>query len=78
LGKFWYCEQSNEPKRQKFYAIKKIPIKRNEIKRVRRELEIMEKLKSHYIVEYKSSWIEKNYIEFRSFENSSNTNQDIK
>jgi serine/threonine protein kinase len=37
----------------------------------------MAKLKSYYIVEYKSSWIEKNYIKFRSFENSSNTNQDI-
>ncbi len=60
-----------------FYAIKKIPIKKNEIKLIRRELQIMTKLKSNFIVEYKSTWIEKNYIDFKNFENNCNTNKNI-
>jgi serine/threonine protein kinase len=76
-GSFGIVCKAIDKKDKIFYAIKKIPIERNEINVIRRELEIMIKLKSHYIVEYKFSWIEKNYFDFKNFENNCNTNGDI-
>jgi serine/threonine protein kinase len=55
FGGFGIVAKAMNIKDKIFYAIKKISIKRNEIQTVRRELGIMEKLKSHCIVEYK--WI---------------------
>jgi hypothetical protein len=53
------------------YAIKKIALNVNEIELVSRELEIMRRLQSRYVVEYTTSWIEDNYYIKEDFRNRS-------
>jgi hypothetical protein len=53
------------------YAIKKIALNVSEIESVSRELQIMRRLQSRYVVEYTTSWIEDNYYVKEDFRNKS-------
>ncbi len=53
------------------YAIKKIALNLSEIESVSRELQIMRRLQSRYVVEYTTSWIQDNYYVKEDFRNKS-------
>jgi tRNA A-37 threonylcarbamoyl transferase component Bud32 len=53
------CKVMNKNSR-KLYAIKKIPLNRTECEKFYKELNLMKKLKSRYVVEHIDSWIEVN------------------
>jgi E3 ubiquitin-protein ligase HERC4 len=55
---------------KKIYAIKKIALNEEESDRAFKELNIMKKLKSHYVVEHIDSWIEENSIKVETFNES--------
>jgi serine/threonine protein kinase len=77
LGSFGIVYKAMNKKDKIFYAVKKIPFEKTNIKYILKEIEIMIKLKSHYIVEYKSSWIEQNYEDFK-VPKSKDTSEDHK
>jgi serine/threonine protein kinase len=52
------------------YAIKKIPLYRTECEKFYKELNLMKKLKSRYVVEHIDSWNEENYMKIEDFEKS--------
>jgi hypothetical protein len=52
---------------KKIYAIKKIALKDKELEKTLRELKLMKKLKSRFVVECIDSWIEKNSMKFEDF-----------
>jgi len=49
---------------KKIYAIKRIALNKEESEKAFKELNLMKKLKSLFVVEYIDSWIEENSIEF--------------
>jgi alpha-tubulin suppressor-like RCC1 family protein/tRNA A-37 threonylcarbamoyl transferase component Bud32 len=51
----------------KLYAIKKIPLNRTECENFYKELNLMKKLKSRYVVEHIDSWIQENSIKVETF-----------
>jgi serine/threonine protein kinase len=67
------CKAMNK-KTNELFAIKKIPIEKRFEEKALKEIEILPKLKSEFIVRLESAWIEDNYInvvDFKSSENSS-------
>jgi alpha-tubulin suppressor-like RCC1 family protein/serine/threonine protein kinase len=62
-GSYGIVFKALNKKDKKIYAIKLIPLNKNEIK-ASRELEVMSKLKSNFIVECKMSWLEANKLNF--------------
>jgi serine/threonine protein kinase len=67
------CKAMNK-KTNELFAIKKIPIEKRFKEKALKEIEILPKLKSEFIVRLESAWIEGNYInvaDFKSSENSS-------
>jgi hypothetical protein len=67
------CKAMNK-KTNELFAIKKIPIEKRFEEKALKEIEIMPKLKSEFIVRLESAWIENNYInvaDLKSAENSS-------
>jgi serine/threonine protein kinase len=50
----------------KIYAIKRIALNEKELETAFKELNLMKKLKSAFVVEYIDSWIEENSIEFKA------------
>jgi serine/threonine protein kinase len=59
------CKVANR-KNCQTYAIKKIPMNIDEIKNLK-ELKILAKFKSDYVVKYNSAWIEDNYMLIRGY-----------
>jgi serine/threonine protein kinase len=51
---------------KKIYAIKKIALNEEELEKAFKELNLMKKLKSRFVVEYIDSWTEENSIEFKA------------
>jgi serine/threonine protein kinase len=76
-GSFSIVYKSMNKKDNLFYAMKKIPFEKTKRESILTEIEIMIKLKSHYIVEYKSHWIEQNYEGFK-VPKSKDTSEDHK
>jgi serine/threonine protein kinase len=68
-GSFGIVFKALNRKDSKIYAIKKIALSDEELEKVFRELIMMKKLKSYYVVRYINSWIENNYYLKREFEN---------
>jgi alpha-tubulin suppressor-like RCC1 family protein len=62
FGNFGIVCNARNKKEDEIYAIKKIPLTDNIIDIIFRELKIMVKLRSDYVVKLDSAWIEKNYI----------------
>jgi serine/threonine protein kinase len=52
---------------KKIYAIKRIALNEEESEKAFKELNLMTKLKSRYVVEHVDSWIEKNTLKFEEF-----------
>ncbi len=50
---------------RKFYAIKRIALNKLESENAFKELKLMKKLKSRYVLEYINSWIEENTSELK-------------
>jgi tRNA A-37 threonylcarbamoyl transferase component Bud32 len=55
---------------KKIYAIKKIPLNKREYEKFYKELNLMKKLKSRYVVKHIDSWIEENHMKFEDFKKS--------
>jgi hypothetical protein len=72
-GKFGIVSKVINKNSGKIYAIKKIALTKEELEKAFKELNIMKKLKSAFVVEHIDSWIEENSIEFtaQSFSDSS-------
>jgi alpha-tubulin suppressor-like RCC1 family protein len=51
---------------KKIYAIKRIALNKEELEKAFKELNLMKRLKSNYVVEYFDSWIEENTFEFQT------------
>jgi hypothetical protein len=68
-GSFGTVFKAIDRNESKIYAIKKIALTNCELEKKNREINIMKKLNSHYVVEYKSSWIENNYYLDQEFKN---------
>lgn len=62
FGNFGIVCEARDKKNDEVYAIKKIPMSENFIDLIFRELKIMAKLRSEYVVKLDSAWIERNYI----------------
>jgi hypothetical protein len=60
-GSFGVVFKAMNRKDSKIYAIKKIAISYGQSEKVFRELQVMKKLKSDYVVRYIDSWVEYNY-----------------
>ncbi len=60
-GGFSVVFKVKDKKSNEFFALKKIPIKFEDIEQVSKELEIMNQLKSEFVVKYVDSWHENNY-----------------
>jgi tRNA A-37 threonylcarbamoyl transferase component Bud32 len=58
---------SNKKNSTKIYAIKIIPLNQKEYEKVSKELNLMKKLKSRFVVEHIDSWIEENTMKFEDF-----------
>jgi alpha-tubulin suppressor-like RCC1 family protein len=50
---------------KKIYTIKKIALTKEELEKAFKEVKLMKKLKSAFVVEYIDSWIEENSVEFK-------------
>jgi alpha-tubulin suppressor-like RCC1 family protein/tRNA A-37 threonylcarbamoyl transferase component Bud32 len=60
---------------KKVYAIKRIALNKEESENVFKELNLMKKLKSRFVIEHIDSWIEKNTLKFEGYsETSSSSN----
>jgi alpha-tubulin suppressor-like RCC1 family protein len=60
-------------KNNELFAIKKIPIEKRFKEKALKEIEILPKLKSEFIVRLESAWIEDNYINVADFKLSENS-----
>jgi hypothetical protein len=63
-GSFGIVSKVIHKNSKKIYAIKKIALNKEELEKAFKELNIMKKLKSAFVVEHIDSWIEENSIEF--------------
>jgi alpha-tubulin suppressor-like RCC1 family protein len=70
-GGFGSVYKAMHKESQELFAIKKIPIDENSKEKILKEAEILSKLKSEFIVELESYWIEDNYFEgYKKFANN--------
>jgi alpha-tubulin suppressor-like RCC1 family protein/tRNA A-37 threonylcarbamoyl transferase component Bud32 len=76
-GNFGIVCKAKNRKDEKIYAIKKIPLNETLFEKVFKELDLMLKLRSDYVVEYRTAWIENKSIRFSDYENISKNNQSL-
>jgi len=69
-GSFGIVSKAINRRDGKIYAIKKIPLNMSSSIAVSRELSLICRLKSVYVVEYLDSWFEKNYIKLADYKKS--------
>jgi alpha-tubulin suppressor-like RCC1 family protein/tRNA A-37 threonylcarbamoyl transferase component Bud32 len=62
FGTYGFVSKVMQKNSKEIYAVKKIPLNQKEYEKVSKELNIMEKLKSCYVVELIDSWIEENSL----------------
>jgi hypothetical protein len=62
FGSFGIVSKAKHKNQNEIFAIKKIAINNKFNDNILRELKILSKLKSEYIVELKTAWIEENYL----------------
>jgi alpha-tubulin suppressor-like RCC1 family protein/tRNA A-37 threonylcarbamoyl transferase component Bud32 len=74
-GNFGIVYKAKNRKDEKIYAIKKIPLNETLTEKVFKELDLMSKLRSDYVVEYRTAWIENKFNRFSDYENISKKNQ---
>ncbi len=72
FGNFGIVSKAKYKNQNEIFAIKKIPINNKFNDHILRELNILFKLKSEYIVELKNQWIEENYLLKQGFEKYQN------
>ncbi len=64
FGSFGFVSKVVNKNSRKIYAIKKIALNKVEFEKAFKELNLMEKLKSRFVIEHIDSWIEKNTLNF--------------
>jgi alpha-tubulin suppressor-like RCC1 family protein len=64
-GSFGFVSKVMHKNSRKIYAIKRIALNKEESEKAFKELKLMKKLKSCYVLEYIDSWIEENTSEFK-------------
>jgi serine/threonine protein kinase len=67
FGSFGIVSKVTHKNSGKIYAIKRIALNKVESEKAFKELNLMKKLKSHFVVEHIDSWIEKNTLKFEEY-----------
>ncbi len=67
FGSFGFVSKVMHKNSKKNYAIKRIALNEEESEKTFKELNLMKKLKSRFVVEHIDSWIEENALKFEEF-----------
>jgi alpha-tubulin suppressor-like RCC1 family protein/tRNA A-37 threonylcarbamoyl transferase component Bud32 len=67
FGSFGIVSKVIHKNSKKIYAIKRIALNKDELETVFKELNLMKKLKSRFVIEHIDSWIEKNTLKFEEY-----------
>ncbi len=75
FGSFGFVSKVMHKNSKKIYAIKRIALNKIESEKVFKELNLLKKLKSRYVVEHVDSWTENNTLKFEEYsETNSSSN----
>ncbi len=77
FGSFGFVSKVVNKNSRKLYAIKRIALSKGELEKAFKELNLMNELKSCYVVEHIDSWIEKNNLKYEKYSGTDSSSKSL-